>query len=156
MTTFTEILNNPLHGVMHWDKWDSLCDHIRVSDEPWFVYSVGHTIPEFPVKDAQLVIALDEIQALLRREHEEDYLGIVFVDNLTSPTLVKIYDPCNLGSSCGSSGRRIPPGWILSRLPPISIDSDMPLPNNRRRWWHDLLTRLTGSSTKAGESIEAR
>jgi hypothetical protein len=73
-----------------------------------------------PIKNTQLAIALDEIRVLLKREHEEDYLGIVFVDNLISPALVKIYDPCNLGSSCGSSGRQIPPGWILSRLPPLS------------------------------------
>ncbi len=156
MTTFTEILNNPLHGIMRWDAWDELCDHIKFGGDPWFVCFIGHATPEFPIKDAQLAIALDEIRALLKREHEEDYLGIVFVDNLTSPALVKIYDPCNLGSSCGSSGRYIPPGWILSRLPPISIDSDIPLPNNRLRWWHNLLTRLTGSSARAGENIEVR
>ncbi|MBU1689147.1 MAG: hypothetical protein KKD65_00235 [Gammaproteobacteria bacterium] len=154
MTTFTGILNGTLYGIMHWDKWDELCDHIQASGDPWFAYSVGHAVPEFPVKDAELAIALDEIRALLKREHEEDYLGIVFVDDLTSPALIKIYDPSNLGSSCGSSGRNIPPGWILSRLPPSPIASDIPLPNNRRRWWQGLLTRLADSSVNAGEKIE--
>lgn len=156
MTTFTELLNGTLHGIMRWDEWDALCGHIQLSGDSWFVYSVGHDTPEFPVKDTQLTIALDEIRALLRREHEEDYLGIVFVDNLTNPMMVKIYDPNNLGSSCGSSGRHISPGWILSRLPPSPIASDIPLPNNRLRWWSGLLTRLTGSSARAGEDIEGR
>lgn len=156
MTNFTDLLNSTLHGVMRWDEWDALCDHIQLSGDPWFVYFVSHAIPEFPTKNTQLAIALDEIRAILKREHEEDYLGIVFVDNLISPALVKIYDPCNLGSSCGSSGRQIPPGWILSRLPPCPIASDIPLPNNRRRWWYGLLTRLTGSPARAGENIEGR
>ncbi len=30
-------------------------------------------------------------------------LGIVYVDDPVAPSLIKIYDPNNLGSTCGSS-----------------------------------------------------
>lgn len=139
MTTFADILNGTLYSVMRWDQWDELCGQIQLSGDSWYVYSVSHAIPEMPIRDAQLKIALDEIGALLKREHEEDYLGIVYVDDFTNPALMKIYDPNNLGSSCGSSGRHIPPGWILSRMPPDPVACDIPLPNNRRRWWYGLL-----------------
>jgi hypothetical protein len=126
MTTFDEILNSPLYGIMRWEKWDEMCDQIQNGNDPWFVYSIGHEVPQQAIQDESLKIALDEIRALLRREHEEDYLGIVYVDDLSTPRLIKIYDPNNLGSTCGSSGRYIPPGWILSTLPPSPVASDIP------------------------------
>jgi len=39
----------------------------------------------------------------LRADHHESYCGIVYADDLDKPRLIKIYDPNNLGSSCGSS-----------------------------------------------------
>ena len=145
MKTFDDMLNGPLYGIMRWEQWDALCDHIRSTGDEWYIYAIGHDLPNAPIVGTALDGILDEIDALLRRDHEEDYLGIAYADDLSSPALVKIYDPNNLGSSCGSSGRLILPGWILSRLQPRPIASDIPLPNNRRRWWQGLLTRLSPS-----------
>ena len=144
MKTFQDLLNGPLQGIMSWQQWDAVCDHVRNSGDAWYVYAVGHGLPEAPLVDAALNVALTEINDLLRRDHEEDYLGIAYADDLSSPALIKIYDPNNLGASCGSSGRSIPPGWVLSRQPPQPIASDIPIPNNRRRWWLSLMTRLAG------------
>jgi hypothetical protein len=55
---------------------------------------------------------------LLRDEHRESYCGIVYADDLDKPRLIKIYDPNNLGSSCGSSKNPPGPGWIMSRCAP--------------------------------------
>ncbi|HAN55804.1 MAG TPA: hypothetical protein DCQ77_06270 [Betaproteobacteria bacterium] len=143
MSAFTDLLNGPLYGVMRWEQWDVLCENIRSSGEAWYVYGVGHGVPDAPIAGSSLSCALDEIGALLKRDHEEDYLGIVYVDDLSNAALVKIYDPNNLGATCGSSGRDIPPGWVLSRHPPSQIASDIPVSNNRRRWWHGLLSKLT-------------
>jgi len=41
-------------------------------------------------------------------DHDETYLGIAYTDHFNTPDLVKIYDPNNPGSSCGSNGRRQP------------------------------------------------
>lgn len=145
MKTFSEVYHGTLYSVMQWDQWDEICAQIQLSKNPWYVYSVSHDIPQQPIKEAQLQIALDEISLLLRQDHEESYLGIVYVDDFTDPSLIKIYDPNNLGSSCGSSGRYIPPGWILSRMPPALVANDIPVPNNRRRWWQGLLANLANS-----------
>ena len=41
-----------------------------------------------------------------------------------APTFIKIYDPHNTGSSCGSGPVPIPPRWILSRIQPTLIADD--------------------------------
>jgi hypothetical protein len=51
--------------------------------------------------------------------------------------LVKIFDPHNLGVSCGFSDNPPLPGWILSKLAPIDLKVST-LPGNRRRWWQRL------------------
>jgi hypothetical protein len=81
---------------------------------------------------------ITELDALLRREHDEDYCGIVYADDFDLPTLIKIYDPNNLGSSCGMHGVAHPPRWLLSRIRPGCVADDAPLPNAHRRWWHAL------------------
>lgn len=101
---------------------------------------MGCGVPDTPLAGTELDKALTEIDLLLRRVHEEAYLGIVYADDLAHPTLVKIYDPNNLGSSCGSCGYTLPPGWVLSLRPPEPIASDIPLPGNRRRWWQSLFS----------------
>ena len=142
MSTFTDLLNGTLYGVMRWDQWDILCEKICSGNE-WYLYAIGQDVPDTPVVGVALSYALDEISALLKRDHEADYLGIVYVDYFSHPALVKIYDPNNLGASCGSSGHETPPGWILSLLQPSQIASDIPVPNNRRRWWQKLLGKLS-------------
>ncbi len=138
MKIFSETLNGLLYGVMRWEQWEALCGQLRGSGQPWYVYAVGCGVPAAPLEGAELDKAITKLDALLRREHEENYLGIVYADDLSSPRLIKIYDPNNLGSSCGSCGHSIPPGWVLSLQAPQPIASDIPLPGNRRRWWQGL------------------
>ncbi len=145
MKTFTEQWNGTLYGLLHWAQWDTVRAHIVGGAEAWYVYAVGQGVPPSPLTGITLRETLAGIDALLRRDHEEAYLGIVYVDDLLAPSLVKIYDPNNLGASCGSSGRSIPPGWVLSRQPPSRIASDIPLPNNRRRWWQALMSRSSAT-----------
>ena len=72
-------------------------------------------------------------------EHAEEYCGIVYADSFETPSFVKIYDPGNLGVSCGYSDHPPLPGWILSRLPPSDLNAAAMLPANRKRWWRRLL-----------------
>jgi hypothetical protein len=78
----------------------------------------------------------------LRKEHHEDYCGIVYADDLDDPRLIKIYDPNHLGTSCGSSKNRILPGWIMSRMPPSDLDPPHFVPQNRKRWWQGFLDMI--------------
>jgi len=64
---------------------------------------------------------------------------VVFADSMDSPRFVKIFDPHNLGVSCGFSDNPPLPGWILSKLPPVDLQAPVNLPANRRRWWNRLI-----------------
>jgi hypothetical protein len=130
-------------SMMRWPQLNELWTTLRQqADAGWYIYAIGEAPPTAPVNAAGLEAFVTEIDALLHREHEEDYCGIVYVDDRESPSLVKIYDPNNLGVSCGFSEQPPLPGWTLSLLPPCDLQAALPPPGNRRRWWQ----RLWGSS----------
>lgn len=83
----------------------------------------------------ELGVRIDALNTLLHQDHDYHYCGIVYVDDVESPGLIKIYDPNNIGSSCSRSETPTPPGWVLSVAPPSLIESHALVPNNRRRWW---------------------
>ncbi|CAG0939103.1 hypothetical protein GALLN_00473 [Gallionellaceae bacterium] len=135
---FLKRMDGSFRGMLQWTDLDALWATVRANPEGWYVSLVGVE----PVQQAMTSAALDtfitEVDSLLRREHDYSYCGIVYADQPEHPSFIKIYDPHNLGNSCGSSGVRIPPRWVLSRVPPALIVDEAPLPNSRRRWWQKL------------------
>ena len=128
-------------SMMRWHQLDDFWTLLKSQlDDSWYIYAVGEAAPEETVTKEQLMSFIDEIDILLRKEHDEDYCGIVYADNKTKPTFIKIYDPNNLGVSCGFSDNPPLPGWILSRLQPVELESALNPPNNRRRWWKRLFS----------------
>jgi hypothetical protein len=127
-------------STLRWPQLDALWARLRQQPEGWFVYAVGEAPPVSVATSADLLRFIDEIDVLLRREHNEDYCGIVYADSLDAPTMIKVYDPNNLGVSCGYSDNPPLPGWVLSRLPPVDLEAARQ-PAGRRRWWQ----RLFGS-----------
>ncbi len=127
-------------GILRWDDLERLWERLAAEPAGWYVYQVGEAPPAQPLEASNFRRFLAEVDTLLRQEHDEDYCGIVYADDRDQPTLVKIYDPNNLGASCGSSGRFIPPRWILSRQRPEAIEEPI-TPANRRRWWQRLFAR---------------
>ena len=125
-------------GILRWPQLDALWETIRQQPEGWYVYAVGEPPPLATLKADDLVTFIDEIDQLLRREHDYDYCGIVYADNPQQPDFVKIFDPNNLGVSCGYSDNPPLPGWILSKIPPLDLPNALPAPGNRRRWWQRL------------------
>jgi hypothetical protein len=126
-------------NVLRWEQLDALWEVLRAdADSGWHIYAVGEQPPTQPVSGVAMQTFLAEIAVLLRREHAEDFCGIVYADSLTAPGFVKIFDPHNLGVSCGFSDNPPLPGWILSKLPPVDLEALAPLPGNRRRWWRRL------------------
>lgn len=142
MTEFQRLYTGRLWSVMAWDQLTALWQRIDPA-AGWFLVAVGvspaPTSGMSPADAAGVSAFIERIDALLRAEHHESYCGIVYADDLENPRLIKIYDPNNLGSSCGSSKTPHPPGWIMSRLPPDEIIATRAAPENRKRWWQGLL-----------------
>ena len=128
-------------NLLRWPQLDNLWQTVKAQPHGWYVYFIGEAVPTAPVAAEQLTQFIEEIDKLLREEHDYDYCGIVYVDNKENPTLIKIFDPNHLGASCGSSGTTILPRWLLSRIQPCAIRDNAPLPANRKRWWQRLWSR---------------
>lgn len=135
---FHSRMNGSFQGMLQWSDLDALWQNVRATPAGWYVSLIG----EIPAQESMSVEALEkfvsEMDVLLRREHDYNYCGIVYADDREHPAFIKIYDPHNLGSSCGSGGVRIPPRWVLSRMQPSLIVDQAPLPNSRNRWWENL------------------
>lgn len=137
---FREAFRGRFENTMRWHQLDALWQVLRDdADSGWYIYAIGEPPPEQPASGELLRTFISEIDQLLRKDHDEDYCGIVYADSFESPRFVKIFDPNNLGVSCGFSDNPPLPGWILSRLQPVDLESPAPLPGNRRRWWQRLL-----------------
>jgi hypothetical protein len=139
MTEFQRLNTGRLWSVMSWDQLTALWQRIDPA-AGWYLLAVGVSPAPTVESDAPAVSAfIERIDALLRAEHHESYCGIVYADDLDNPRLIKIYDPNNLGSSCGSSKNPPLPGWIMSRVPPDEILAARPATESRKRWWQGLL-----------------
>ena len=130
---FRARLGGTFQGVMRWEGLDALWTRLRPGR--WFVYQTDLAPPAAPLDGDALAARLAEIDAELRREHAYDYCGIVYVDDEEAPTLVKVYDPANLGSSCSHGDAPIPPKWILSTARPAGLEREAPAPAFRWRLW---------------------
>jgi hypothetical protein len=130
-TDFHARLNGRFYSLLQWADLDAFWG--RVKSGEWYFYQVGETLPEQTLGGEALALRVDALNKLLRDDHDCSVCGIVYADHLEQPTLIKVYDPNTLGSSCSSTST--PPRWILSTAPPAHIDNHAPTPNNRRRWW---------------------
>lgn len=133
---FIEAYKGSFSSMMRWPQLDDFWLRLnQLADDSWYIYAVGEQPPESPSSKSNLLSFIKEIDILLHKDHTEDYCGIVYADNKTTPTFIKIYDPNNLGISCGFSDNPPKPGWIISKLKPVELEAALNPPNNRRRWW---------------------
>lgn len=124
-------------SALRWPQLDALWERVRAAPDGWYLYAVGEAPPGKAADAAATLRFIDEIDALLRREHEHDYCGIVYADDPADPGMIKIYDPNNLGVSCGYSDNPPLPGWVMSRIAPVDLPASRQ-PAGRRRWWQRL------------------
>lgn len=141
LSPFVSAFGGSFVSLLRWPELDAFWEVLRGdADAGWYIYAVGEAPPDAPADGVAVHRFITEIDALLRHEHREAYCGVVYVDDRQHPSFIKIYDPNNLGSSCGSSGGPPPlPGWVLSKLAPEALESALPMPGGRRRWWQRLL-----------------
>lgn len=145
MTTPTDPFLNAYKGylsnILKWDELDAFWLTLRgQTDSSWYIYAVGEAVPQHTSTAELLTSFIAEINTLLHQEHQEDYCGIVYVNDRESPSMVKIYDPNHLGTSCGPGFGEVLPGWVLSTMAPVDLQATLPPPNNRRRWWNKIFS----------------
>lgn len=138
---FLSAFRGGFSGVLRWPQLDELWDKVRSDPSGgWYVYHIGDEPPEQPATGSQLGRFLQEVDRLLRSDHDEDYCGIVYADDREKPAFVKIYDPHNLGVTCGYSDNPPLPGWTLSKLKPVDLPGTQRPTRQRRRWWGKLFS----------------
>lgn len=136
---FRSAFNGSFSGILRWPQLDELWDVLRAdAGSGWYLYAVGEAPPQQPSGATEVERFIAELDPLLRREHQEDYCGLVYVDDKTQPRFVKIYDPHNLGVSCGYSTNPPLPGWVMSKIPPVDLHHSGSLAQSRKRWWQSL------------------
>lgn len=135
---FASRMNGRFSGVMQWSDLDALWSRVRAEPEGWYASLTGETPPAAAMTAEALGEFITEMDSLLRREHDHNYCGVVYVDDPASPGLIKIFDPHNMGTGCRVGGAPIPPLWVLSRIQPALMVNDAPLSSSRRRWWQKL------------------
>lgn len=128
-------------GILKWPDLDELWNVLRKKAvSGWFVYAIGQSVPDTPLTDEQLSLFINEINKLLRKEHQEEYCGVVYVDDHKNPSFIKIYNPNKLGVSCGFSDNPPLPGWIISIIKPELLDENTFMSKSRQRWWHRIFS----------------
>lgn len=141
-SSFLTAYRGKFTSALRWGQLTQLWDTLRSrANNGWYIYAVGESPPTRPSSPGEVAVFIDEMDTMLRREHREDYCGIVYADDLAKPSFVKIYDPNNLGNVCGPGPRGAPPplpGWILSTIAPEDLHATVAVPGNRRRWWQRL------------------
>ncbi len=133
-SNFEQSLKGRFEGILRWPDLDALWIQVKASPAPWYIYEVGMQVPDSQTSADDLAGEIDRIDKILRDNHDEDYCGIVYVDNPEAPSLIKVFGPKNLGASCGSSGSKTWPRWILSHMPPgevgVRLDDE-----GKPAWW---------------------
>jgi hypothetical protein len=145
---FDALFDGTLFSLLSWDQLTAFWARVEPA-AGWYLYALGEARPGEAADAEHVLTFIREIDALLRQEHDEDYCGIVYADDLERPTLIKIYDPNHLGTSCGSGKHKILPGWVMSLLPPSDLDPSHHVPLNRRRWWQGIADLFVTGESRA-------
>lgn len=139
-TDFLAKFNGTYSGILRWPQLDELWTVLRADAHGgWYLYAVGEAPPIQPSTAAAVERFITELDLLLRREYQEEHCGLVYVDDILQPCLVKIFDPHHLGVSCGFSNNPPLPGWVMSKIAPVDLQIAGQLSLQRKRWWQRLL-----------------
>ncbi len=140
-SSYHQTFNGLFSSLLQWDDLTRFWEQLHQGKlEGWYIYAVGEPPPTAQASVTEFTEFISEIDTLLRHEHDERICGIVYTNHAETPTMIKIYDPNNLGLSCGSSENPPLPGWVLSRERPVDLQPTELLPNNRKRWWRNLFS----------------
>ena len=109
--------------------------------EGWYIYEVNRSVPDSVTQNNNVAIKIEQIDQHLRKEHEEDYCGIVYADNLDNPEFIKVFDPKSIGTSCSIAKTPPLPKWIISKIKPQQLTQQIEATNKTKRWLGNLFAK---------------
>ncbi|HGG04652.1 MAG TPA: hypothetical protein ENK28_04285 [Aliiroseovarius sp.] len=135
---FWRAFQGDFQGILTWPDFDSLWAVLGATKGDWYVYDLTADVPSSPVSGRDFDKALSEAGDLYSSVRNRSYCGAVYVDDPRTPTFVKVFDPYQMGATCGSSGSRTMPRFVFSRIIPTPLSE--PVPDSKP----GLLARLSG------------
>ncbi len=121
MTSFQQSYKGNFTSTLRWHQLDELWEKVIIQPDGWYIYHIGENPPTEAVDENILKQFIEKVDQLLHQEHKYDYCGIVYTNNKETPTMIKIFDPKNLGVVCGVGKNITHPRWLLSRILPEAI-----------------------------------
>lgn len=137
---FLQVFNGRMSGVLRWQQLESIWQNLN-ADQGWYLYETNASLPAEPIDAAALKSAIKEIDAFLHQQHDEDYCGVVYTDDINAPSLLKIYHPKKMGTSCGSGSATVLPKWTLSKMAPVDLLEWSLEKDQKPAWWKQMLKK---------------
>lgn len=120
-TPFWRSYRGRLIGLLREPDMTAMFDTLKAAPEGWYVFDPQETPSQSPLEGKDFLDRLDGIQSQADDWLGDGRLGFIYADDKQNPTFIKIFDPANMGSSCGCSGEMIWPRWILSQIAPEAV-----------------------------------
>ena len=121
-TPYWRAYNGRFAGFPTWALHDGFWPTLAQSGGEWFAFEPeSGTLPDRPLSTEEFAALLSEAEAMFTPARSRGFAGIVFADSPSAPGFVKLFDPWKMGASCGASGERILPRWVLSRMRPDAL-----------------------------------
>ena len=147
--TFIELATGRLSGLLSWDEFDRICKYITETlDVGWYIYALNGHPPQQLATSNELDHFIASLNKNIHQDYAREHCGIAYVDSLTEPTLVKIFDPKLLKSICNVNGVTPHHGWIISQQKPVDLHVGTRVDTNNQ---YD-----ESGATKAEKILDAR
>ncbi|HHS94340.1 MAG TPA: hypothetical protein ENK63_03235 [Rhodobacterales bacterium] len=125
-TAFWRAYQAPAKGLLRWDEADALLVLLAGAGGGWYVFDLHAAPPTTPSDD--ITATLEAVREMYAPVRDRSYCGTIYVDDPEAPTLVKFFDPYQMGATCGSSGERTLPRYVFSRIKPDPLPEPEPEP----------------------------
>ncbi len=136
---FLQAFRGSFTSALRWHQLDALWERVREgAGDGWYLYAIGEEPPREPRMRRRCCALSMRSTGCYVPSMTRTSAALSYADDLGAPTLIKIYDPNNLGVVCGYSDNPPLPGWVMSKLPPVDLPASRLVPKGRRRWWRRL------------------